>query len=312
MNGVRTALVGCGKVGQIHAQALGTLAESELVGVCDVDEARAVAFAARYGGRPYTDVATMLGDCGLGAIVIGTPHPLHAEPAIRAAEAGVHILVEKPMAASLADCDAMLAAARRHRVKLGVISQRRWYEPVLRMRAAIDAGQIGRPVLGTFVMYSWRDPSYYQSDPWRGRWDTEGGGVLVNQSPHMLDLLRWLMDDEVAEVSGYCANLNHPTVAVEDSAVAILRFRGGGLGSIVTSLAQKPGIYTNVHIHGSNGASVGVETDRGATFIAGMSAISEPPLNDLWTIPGEEDRLALYQAEDRAHFQAIDAVTHYH
>ena len=92
----------------------------------------------------------------------------------------------------------------------------------------------------------------------------------------------------MAEVSGYWANLNHPTVEVEDSAVAILRFRRGGLGSIVASLSQKPGIHTKVHIHGSSGASVGVETDRGATFIAGVSAISEPPLNDLWTIPGEE------------------------
>ena len=202
----------------------------------------------------------------------------------------------------------MLAAARANGTKLGVISQRRWYEPVQRMKAAIDAGKIGRPVLGVFMMYSWRDPSYYQSDPWRGRWDTEGGGVLVNQSPHMIDLLEWLMDDEVAEVSGYWANLNHPSVAVEDSAVAILRFRNGGLGSIVTSLSQKPGIYTKVHIHGSNGASVGVETDRGATFIAGVSTISEPPSNDLWTIPGEEDHLARFQTEDRARFQEIDAV----
>ena len=105
--------------------------------------------------------------------------------------------------------------ARRGRasgIKLGVISQRRLYEPVQRMKAAIDAGKIGRPVLGVFVMYSWREPAYYQSDPWRGRWDTEGGGVLVNQSPHMIDLLKWLMDDEVAEVSGYWANLNHPSV----------------------------------------------------------------------------------------------------
>lgn len=312
MDRVRTALVGCGKVGHIHAQALNSLSESELVGVCDVDGARAAAFAAQYGGRPFTDVATMLRECGVQSLCIGTPHPLHAEPAIQAAEAGVHVLVEKPLAAGLEDCDAMLAAARRHGVKLGVISQRRWYEPVIRMKAAIDAGKIGRPVLGTFVMYSWRDPSYYRSDPWRGRWDTEGGGVLVNQSPHMLDLLGWLMDDEVAEVCGYWANLNHPSVEVEDSAVAILRFRGGGLGSIVSSLAQKPGIYTKVHIHGSNGASVGVETDRGATFIAGMSGISEPPLNDLWTIPGEEDRLATFQAEDRARFATVDAVNYYH
>ena len=206
----------------------------------------------------------------------------------------------------------MLEAAARHGTKLGVISQRRWYEPVRHMKAAIDAGKIGRPVLGSFVMYSWRDPSYYRSDPWRGRWDTEGGGVLVNQSPHMLDLLEWLMDDAVAEVGGYWANLNHPSVEVEDTAVAILRFRNGGLGSIVASLAQKPGIYTKVHIHGSSGASVGVETDQGATFIAGMSAISEPPLNDLWTIPGEEDRLVRFQADDRARFQEIDAAIYYH
>ncbi len=110
MDRVRTALVGCGKVGQIHAQALGSLAESELVGVCDVDGARASAFAAQYGGRPFSDVPTMLRESGAQAICIGTPHPLHAEPAIQAAEAGVHVLVEKPLAAALGDCDAMIAA----------------------------------------------------------------------------------------------------------------------------------------------------------------------------------------------------------
>jgi predicted dehydrogenase len=312
MTRVRTGLVGCGKVGHIHARALASLPESEFVAVCDVDAGRAATFAETYGVTPYTDVALMLRESQAQAIVIGTPHPLHAAPALRAAALGVDVLVEKPLAANLEDCDAMIAAARSGDVKLGVISQRRWYEPVRRMRAAIDAGKIGRPVLGSFVMYSWRDPSYYLSDPWRGRWDTEGGGVLVNQSPHMLDLLRWLMDDDVCEVSGYWANLNHPSVEVEDSAVAILRFRNGGLGSIVSSLSQKPGIHTKVHIHGSNGASVGVETDRGATFIAGMSTIAEPPLNDLWTIAGEEDLLALFQADDRALFQTINAVDHYH
>jgi predicted dehydrogenase len=312
MERVRTALAGCGKVGQIHARALASLAESEFVAVCDVEIRRAASFAISFGVTPYDDVGLMLAESDVQALVVATPHPLHREPALVAADAGVHVLVEKPLAASLEDCDLMLAAARCHGTKLGVISQRRWYEPVRRMRAAIDAGKIGRPVLGCFVMYSWRDPSYYQSDPWRGRWDTEGGGVLVNQSPHMLDLLAWLMDDEVAEVSGYWANLNHPAVEVEDSAIAVLRFRNGGLGSIVASLAQKPGIYTKVHIHGSTGASVGVETDRGATFIAGVSAISEPPLNDLWTIPGEEDCLAKFQVEDRALFGEIDAVNHYH
>ncbi|MFO0969441.1 MAG: Gfo/Idh/MocA family oxidoreductase [Gemmataceae bacterium] len=245
------------------------------------------------------------------AVVIGTPHPLHAAPAIRAAEAGIHVLVEKPMAATLEDCDAMIGAAKQAGVLLGVISQRRFYEPVARMKQAIDAGKIGRPALGVFTMYSWREPSYYQSDPWRGKWDTEGGGVLVNQSPHQLDLLRWFMGP-IAEVSGYWANVNHPGVEVDDTAVAVLRFQNGGLGAIVTSVAQKPGIYTKVHIHGTSGASIGVETDRGATFIAGMTAIAEPPLNDVWTIPGEEHLLADFQAEDRARFTQIDATTHYH
>ncbi len=311
MKPVRTGLVGCGKVGQIHAAALAGLPEALFVGVCDASPERAGAFAARTGARAYADVGAMLREAALEAVLIATPHPLHAEPAVRAAEAGVHVLVEKPMAASLTDCDAMLAAARRTGVRLGVISQRRLYEPVQRMKAAIDAGKIGRPALGVFTMYSWRDPSYYQSDPWRGTWSGEGGGVLVNQSPHQLDLLQWFLGP-IAEVSGYWANVNHPTVEVDDTAVAVLRFQSGGLGAVVTSVAQKPGIDTRVHVHGTSGASVGVETDRGATFIAGVSKIAEPPLNDLWTIPGEEHLLARFQAEDRARFAQIDATVHYH
>lgn len=311
MEPVRVGLIGCGKVGSIHAAALRALPEADFVAACDASPDRAAAFASRYGARPFADVGTLLRDGGVEAVVIGTPHPLHAEPAVRAAAAGVHVLVEKPMAATLADCDAMLAAARKAGVLLGVVSQRRWYEPVVRMKAAIDAGKIGRPALGVFQMYSWRDPAYYTSDPWRGRWDTEGGGVLVNQSPHQLDILLWLMGP-AAEVGGYWANLNHPAVEVDDTAVATIRFRNGGLGAVVTSVSQRPGIFTKVHVHGTNGASVGVETDRGATFIAGVSAIAEPPLTDLWTVPGEERLLAEFQAADRAAFTERDATVHYH
>jgi predicted dehydrogenase len=298
-------------VGSLHAAAVRSLPEAELSAVCDVSGERAEAFAARYGGRPFTDVNAMLREGRVEAVVVGTPHPLHAAAAVPAAEAGVHVLVEKPMAATLADCDAMNAAAERTGVKLGVISQRRWYEPVARVKQAIEAGKIGRPALGVFAMYSWRDPSYYTSDPWRGRWDTEGGGVLVNQSAHHLDLLRWFLGP-VAEVSGYWANVNHPTVEVDDTAVAVLKFRNGGLGSITTSVSQRPGIHSKLHVHGSSGASVGVETDRGATFIAGMTGVTEPPLNDLWTVPGEEHLLAQFQAEDRERFAQLDATTHYH
>src|SRR5262249_19161008 len=156
-------LIGCGKVGQIHVAALRSIDEAEFVAACDVSAERAQSFAQRYKVRPFTDVAAMLRDADIEAVVIGTPHPLHAEPAAEALEAALHVLVEKPMAATLADCDAMLAASRKSGATLGVISQRRFLPPVQRMRQAIDAGKIGEPALGVFIQYSWRDAAYYQS-----------------------------------------------------------------------------------------------------------------------------------------------------
>ncbi|MFT5526356.1 MAG: UDP-N-acetyl-2-amino-2-deoxyglucuronate dehydrogenase [Pirellulaceae bacterium] len=311
MRRVKTAIIGCGKIGATHALALSKLDESEFVAVCDAQLSRAQSFADQYGVRAFDCVTEMLSSADVEAVTICTPHPLHEEPCVQAAQAGVHVLIEKPMASSLKACDAMLEAADKHGIKLGIVSQRRLFEPVQRMKAAIDAGKIGVPVLGTFSMFSWRDQAYYESDPWRGKWETEGGGVLVNQSPHMLDMLQWFMG-EIEEVSGYWSNLNHPYVEVEDTAVAMIRFKSGGLGNIVSSLSQKPGIYTKVHVHGANGASVGVQTDTGATFVAGMSGITPPPFNDVWTIPGEESKLAEFEAIDRETFKGVDATTHYH
>lgn len=192
MEPVRFGIVGCGKVGGLHAAALKAVPETVYVGACDADPARAAAFAVKHGGAAFPDLDSLLAS-GVEVVVIGTPHPAHAGPAVKALSAGVHVLVEKPMAATLADCDAMIAAAEASGAKLGVISQRRFYEPVRRVKEAIDAGKLGTPVLGHVLMYSWRDAAYYASDPWRGRWDTEGGGVLVNQSPHQLDMLLWFL-----------------------------------------------------------------------------------------------------------------------
>jgi UDP-N-acetyl-2-amino-2-deoxyglucuronate dehydrogenase len=308
---LRIGLVGCGKVAQIHVAALATIPEAELVATCDVDMERASSLASKVGAKPYASSNTMLKESKVDAIIIGTPHPEHIKSAAFALELGVHVLIEKPMAARLEECDFMLRIAARTGATLGVISQRRFYEPVMRMKHAIDAGRIGKPSLCVFQMYSWRSPEYYHSDPWRGKWDTEGGGVLVNQSPHPLDIMMWFMGP-VAEVSGDWANINHPNVEVDDTAVATLRFANGGLGAVVTSVSQKPGIYSKIHVHGSNGASIGVETDRGSTFIAGVSGISEPPLNDLWTIAGEESKLAEFQTEDRQRFANLDATAFYH
>jgi len=311
MTTIGTAIIGPGKVGHTHALALAGLPQSRFVAVCGRSPEQTAAFAARYGVRPFTDIGPLLNDPDVEMVSICTPHPQHAELAIAAADAGKHVLVEKPLANSVADCDRMIAAAQRNKVKLGVISQRRLYPPVQRMKAALEAGKIGEPVLGTVTVLGWRSADYYNMDPWRGTWDGEGGGVLINQAVHQLDIFQWLMGP-VAEVYGYWANLNHPTIEVEDTAVAVLRFRTGALGSIVVSNSQDPGLYANIHIHGANGASIGVQTEGGSMFIAGVTASIDPAFNDVWTVPGEEDLLAEWQAQDRAPSQSVDPMLYYH
>lgn len=306
---LRTALIGPGKVADTHAGAL--QAHSEFVAVCGREAGKTKSFADRYNILPYTDLAKMLDEARVDALVVCTPHPQHADQAVTALNRAVHVLVEKPMAIALADCDRMIEAAQAHDTKLGVISQRRWYEPVQRVRAAIDAGKIGEPALGTVQVLGWRSAEYFEMDPWRGTWEGEGGGVLVNQAVHQLDLFQWLMGP-IAEVSGYWANLNHPTIEVEDTAVAVLRFRNGALGSIVVSNSQKPGLFGKIHIHGSSGASVGVQTEGGSVFIAGVTTRVEPPVNDIWTIPGEEQLLEGWNEEDRARSSTMNVMTHYH
>ncbi len=310
MEKLRTAVIGVGKVAHIHAAALGTIPESQFVAACGRDTEKTRAFAELHGVRPFTDVTEMVA-AGVEAVVVATPHPAHATVAVPALRAGAHVIVEKPLASSLADCDAMIAAARGAGRTLAMISQRRLYAPALRVREAIDAGKLGRPILGTVTMLGWRDEAYYRSDPWRGSWTGEGGGVLVNQAPHQIDILQWYMG-EVDELYGAWANLNHPYVEVEDTSIAVMRFRSGALGNIVVSNSQSPALFGRVWVHGSNGASVGVQTDGGAMFVAGMSKVSEPPVNDVWKVPGEEGRLARWQAEDAAFFRTIDATQHYH
>ncbi len=306
---IRTALIGCGKVGHTHAQALQAL--SEFVAVCDQDASRAAAFAEKYNVKPYTNLKTMLLEADVNMLTVCTPHPAHAESIEIAAEQGVHVLTEKPLAPDLQGCDRSILACRRNKVKLGVISQRRYYQPIVRMRQAIDQGKIGSPVLITLTVMGWRAEEYYKMDAWRGKWSSEGGGVLVNQTVHQLDLFQWLMG-EIDELFGYWDNLNHPYIEVEDTAIAVVRFKNGGLGQILVSNSQKPGFYGKVHLHGSNGASVGAQTEGGSPFVAGVTTEIEPPINDIWTVPGEEDMLPHWQQEDRQFARTHDIMSYYH
>jgi UDP-N-acetyl-2-amino-2-deoxyglucuronate dehydrogenase len=310
MNTLRIGIAGCGKVAHLHARAIGQLENTGLEAVWSRSTESAARFAGQYGTRHYARIAEMVEREDLDAVIICTPHPFHVQPAVEAMEAGAHVLIEKPLASTLDDCDRILAAASALRRKTGVISQRRWYPGVQRLKSALEAGRIGAPALGTVQMLGWRDRAYYESDAWRGTWAEEGGGVLVNQAPHQLDLLLWFMG-EVEELVGCWDNLNHPFIEVEDTALAIVRFKNGGLGNILVSNSQKPGLFGKVHVHGRNGASLGVQTESGAMFIAGSTGIPDPPLLDLWTVPGEEGLRESWNREDAAYFTSVDPTVHF-
>lgn len=307
---IKVAIVGCGKAGHMHAQSLFNIPECKFVAAQSRNPSRREEFASKYKINTYADIGEMVVKEKIDVVVVCTPHPNHIA-AIEAFEAGAHALIEKPLASTLADCDAIITSADKNKKKVGVVGQRRFYPSSMRMKKAIEEGKIGKPVMATITMLGWRDEAYYKSDPWRGTWDGEGGGILVNQAPHQLDLFQWYMNDEFEELYGVWKNLNHPYIEVEDTALAIVKFKSGAIGNILVSNSQKPGIYGKVHVHGYNGASVGVQTDSGAMFIAGMSTVVAPPINDLWTIPGEEKMLAKWEEEDINFFKTIDPIEYY-
>lgn len=311
MRRLRTAVIGCGKVGDFHAKAYQKSEYSDFVAVCSRNPENAQRLADQYGVKAYTDVETMIRESRIEVVSICTPHPAHRESAVAAAKCGAHVLCEKPLATTLKDCDAMIEAAEKNHVVLGTICQRRFYNPCMRVHNAIEAGKIGTPIIGTAFMHSWRDEAYYKSDPWRGTWEGEGGGAMVSQASHLLDMLLWFMGD-VDEVYGIWKNYNHPYIETEDTAVAVIKFKNGAVGNLIVSNSQNPGLYGTVHVFGSNGSSIGVQTDGGSMFIAGMTSIAEPPFNDLWTIRGEEHMLEKWKKEDENFFRSIDFTTYYH
>jgi UDP-N-acetyl-2-amino-2-deoxyglucuronate dehydrogenase len=274
---MRAAVIGLG-VGRSHAEAYHQLPGTELVAVCDANEARLRPVAEQYGCRAYTSVDDLLNDREVELVSVATPHPSHAELAIRCLRAGKHVVVEKPMTIDLAEADRMIAAARAAGRTLATIFQRRFWPAAMNVRRAIDDGRIGTPVLGQCSL-SWpRSKAYYDRDAWRGRWDTEGGGVLVNQGIHAIDMFQWFMGGDAVEVVGRYANLTHPFIEVEDTAAAVIRFRSGALGVLSATTSARLS-QNGFVIHGAKGHTVGVvEEPEGAVGY-----------NHVWTIPGEED-----------------------
>lgn len=248
------AIVGCGVISAFHAQSIATIPHARLRAVMDTIPERAERFAAEWGADRYTDLAPLLDRADVDVVCICVPSGLHADIGIRAAAAGKHVVVEKPIDISLEAADRLIAACRRHGVKLTVVSQHRFDPGVRRLHAAVASGRLGRLILGDAIIKRYRSRQYYESAAWRATRELDGGGALMNQGVHYVDLLRWLMGP-VARVAARCATALHP-IPVEDVALALLTFANGALGVLQASTAIYPGFPERLEITGTNGTVI--------------------------------------------------------
>ena len=236
---IRIAIVGCGRIAKRHAELLGSgqIAGAKLVAVCDLLADRAQAFAAKYDVPGFTSVANLLEKSDADVITVLTPSGSHAALSIEASSAGRHVIVEKPMALTLADADAMIRAADEAGNQLFVVKQNRFNVPVVKAREALEAGRFGKLVLGTVRVRWCRDQSYYDHDAWRGTW-AQDGGVIANQASHHVDMLGWFMGP-VESVHARCSRAL-VNIEAEDTCVATLKFRNGALGIVEATGATRP------------------------------------------------------------------------
>lgn len=269
MNEVGFGIVGGGMIGAVQAAAIEQINGAKLVAVCGRDEKRSAEFAARFGAVGYTDYDKFLAHPGLQIINICTPSGTHAELGIRAAEAGKNVLVEKPIEINLQQADALISACERAEVKLGVIFQSRFLPAVQRIKQAVDEGRLGRLMIGDAFVKWYRAPEYY-ADSWHGTLSLDGGGALINQAIHTVDLLRWIMGP-VETAFAMKSALRYPHIEAEDTLVGTVKFQNGALGVVQAATSAKPGFKRRLEISG----------ERGSIILDG-DAIS------FWAIDGED------------------------
>lgn len=251
MSDLRFVIAGTGMVARYHAEAISRTAGARLVAVSRSDPGRAAETAAHFGVPCETSYAALIARADVDVVCICTPSGLHAEQTIAAARAGKHVLVEKPMALAPHDADAAIAACRAAGVTLGVALQRRTDPRFRAVKAALDGGGLGRIVLGNVSIPYVRPQEYYDSAAWRGTWALDGGGALMNQGIHLVDLLLWYLGD-VAEVQAYAATLTH-AIEVEDCVTASLIFASGALGTLTATTSAAPGFPHRVEVYGDQG-----------------------------------------------------------
>jgi predicted dehydrogenase len=251
-------IVGAGVIATMHADALATLPGARLVAVTDVASQAASAFAAARGCAAEPGLDALLARPDVDVVCVCVPSGLHAEVGVRAARAGKHLVVEKPIDVTLAGADRLIEAARAAGVALTVISQHRFDPDLIELKHLLSTGALGRLVLGEASTKWYRSQAYYDSAAWRGTWAMDGGS-LMNQGIHYVDLLRWCMGP-VTEVTAVCATQTHQ-IEVEDTALAIVRFGSGAVGTILSSTAAFPGFPQRLEITGTDG-TVTIEDGR--------------------------------------------------
>ncbi len=263
---MRFGIVGCGVIGPHHARAISGLEDARLVAVADVVPERARKLASEHGCDWHESASDLLARADVDAVSVCVPSGEHASLAIAALEAGKHVVVEKPVDVRLGPIDELIEAQRRTRRKVAVISQHRFDPASQVVHDAACSGRFGRLTLGTAEVLWWRSQEYYDSGEWRGTWELDGGGALMNQSIHTIDLLQWMMGP-VEEIAAYTGLLAHERIEVEDTAVAALRFANGALGTIVGTTAAYPGLTARLTVHGDRGSAI-IDGDRLSYFHA--------------------------------------------
>lgn len=256
---IRAALIGCGRIAERHLRLLTAMPEFTLVAASDIHAEKARNAAGRFGCTPYSDYREMLEKEKLDLVHVLTPSGSHAAIALEAMETVANVLVEKPMALSLANADAMIEKSERLHRRLFVVKQNRYNLPVLKLREALDGGRFGRLTLGAIRVRWCRRQDYYDQDAYRGTWAMDGG-ALTNQASHHVDMLQWMFGD-VAEVSAMTAR-RLVDIEAEDTAVAVVRFANGAVGTIEATTAARP---TDIE------ASISVLGERGIVEIGGFA-----------------------------------------
>jgi len=260
----KSAIIGCGGIAPTHAKAYADAKEIELAAVMDIVPEKAETLGTEFGVPFYTDLAAVLARGDIDFIDVCVPSGLHGDVLIAAAEAGKHAITEKPLDVTPQRCDEIIAAFKRSGTTLGGIFQHRFADGTRRTRAAIDAGRLGRITLATCSTPWWRTQEYYDSGAWRGTWKLDGGGILMNQAIHAIDLLVWFCGP-IRTVTARTAMLAHERIAIEDVAVVAVEFTSGALGAIQGTTAAYPGDAVRHEVMGTDGM-VYLESDRVALW----------------------------------------------